>query len=106
MFHVIKSMLSHSRFIQVLLFDVVSPYILMYFCTFEHALFTILTHTYSKEFRVQTILLTDAYFTLERPIVAQSFKFRINDAILDQDRRICWELLIYGCTLENGKPNT
>lgn len=55
-----------------------------------------------QDFVVESLLLTDAYFTLEQPIVAQRLRFMINEAMLDTQNRICWELLMYGCKLSNG----
>ena len=52
---------------------------------------------------MESLLLTDAHFTLEQPIVAQRLRFRISDAQLDDYSRICWELLMYGCKLSDGE---
>ena len=65
-----------------------------------HLAHPLLTHI--QDFLVESVLLDDARFTLEQPIVTLRLRFRVNDALLN-DGRICWALVLYGCKLSDGE---
>lgn len=52
---------------------------------------------------VEDILFHNAYFSLEQPIVARRFKLRINGGELDTSNRLCWQLSLFGCELEQAR---
>ena len=51
---------------------------------------------------MQDIESVDAHFTLETPILARRIKFLVKTGILDGNNRICWKMVIFGCTYEEG----
>ena len=76
----------------------------MYVCTSKDKI-TVIT-LFLQEFYVQGtagLLLSDAHFTLEKAVVARRLRFYINGGELDPSHRLCWEVMLFGCTLSEGE---
>jgi len=61
---------------------------------------------FQQEFHVQGtggLLLTDAHFILEKAVVARRLRFYINGGVPDPSHRLCWEVMLFGCTLLEGE---
>lgn len=43
-----------------------------------------------------------AYFTMERPLVAERLKLKIHNSVFDKGNRSCWDLKVLGCTFREG----
>jgi len=54
---------------------------------------------------VADIAASDAYFALEKSIVARKMRFSINDGMKDPFGRTCWSMMIYGCRASEGKKD-
>ena len=46
--------------------------------------------------------LQEAYFSLERPLVAQKLKLNIRHSVFESSNRSCWNLKVLGCTFKQG----
>ena len=50
----------------------------------------------------QRIFFHEAYFSLERPLVAQRLQLNIHNSVFESSNRSCWTLKLLGCTFSEG----
>lgn len=44
----------------------------------------------------------EAYFSMERPLVAERLKLKIHNSVFEKSNRSCWNLKVLGCTFREG----